>query len=182
MAYQVTFSYLFNIFWLESGCLTMLYEFLLHIKVSQLCIHIHALLFGLPSIQVTTERWVEFPVLYSRFSVVISFVQSSVYVSVLLSQFIPPLVSIHLFSISVSLFILPEQLWVWETGLSMTVNHVHAYWIYFPGFDSVLHVQWQHLIFWEWWFILCLVWKLWFPTGPHTPFTFLQMPSKLYIS
>ena len=136
MAYQLTFSYLFNIFWLESGCLTMLYEFLLHIKVSQLYIHIHALLFGLPSIQVTTERWVEFPVLYSRFSVVISFVHSSVYVSVLLSQFIPPLVSIHLFSTSVSLFILPEQLWVWDWTVhdckpcTCVLNLFPRFWLY----------------------------------------------------
>ena len=43
-------------------------------------------------IWVTTEHWVEFPVLYSRFSLVIYFIHSinSVYMSTPVSQFIPP--------------------------------------------------------------------------------------------
>lgn len=62
MAYQLTFSYLFNIFLLEYGCLTMLYEFLLYIKVSQLYIHTCPAFWISFHIQVTTERWAEFPV------------------------------------------------------------------------------------------------------------------------
>ena len=42
-------------------------------------------------ISVTIEHWVEFPVLYSRFSLVIYFMHSSEYVSVPISQSIPPL-------------------------------------------------------------------------------------------
>ena len=64
-------------------------------------------------IWVTAEHWVEFPVLYSRFSLVIYFIHSinSVHMSIPISQFIPPphppaLVSIRLFSMSVSLFLL----------------------------------------------------------------------------
>ena len=38
-------------------------------------------------IQVTTEHWIEFPVLHSGFSLVINFIHS-VYVSILISQFI----------------------------------------------------------------------------------------------
>ena len=57
---------------------------------------------------VTIEHWVEFPVLYSRtFSLVIYFIPSSVFMSIPISKFIPlslpPLVSVHLFSTSVSI-------------------------------------------------------------------------------
>ena len=38
-------------------------------------------------VQVTTEHWIEFPVLHSGFSLVINFIHS-VYVSILISQFI----------------------------------------------------------------------------------------------
>ena len=53
---------------------------------------------------------VEFPVLYSRFSLVIYFIHVSVYMSIPVSQLIPPhpfptLVSIRLFSTPVSLFL-----------------------------------------------------------------------------
>ena len=43
------------------------------------------------SFQVTTENWAEFPVLYGRFSLLIYFIHGSVYTSVPISQFIPPL-------------------------------------------------------------------------------------------
>ena len=58
------------------------------------------------------HRALVFPVLYRRFSLVIYFIHrvNNVYMSIPISQFIPPLfpclVSIHLFSISVSLFLL----------------------------------------------------------------------------
>ena len=43
-------------------------------------------------IEVTTEHWVEYPLLYSRFSLVIYFMHTinSVYMSIPISQFIPP--------------------------------------------------------------------------------------------
>ena len=60
-------------------------------------------------ILVTTEYWVEFPVVYSRFLSVVYFINSSVYMSIPISQFIPPpfspLVTIRLLSISVTLFL-----------------------------------------------------------------------------
>ena len=57
---------------------------------------------------------VEFPVLYSRFSLVIYFIHITVYMSIPISLFIPPprpphLVSIRLFSASVSLFLPCKQ-------------------------------------------------------------------------
>ena len=39
---------------------------------------------------VTTEHWVEFPVPYSRFSLVIYAIRSSLWMSIPISQFIPP--------------------------------------------------------------------------------------------
>ena len=48
-------------------------------------------IFDFPPIQVTTEHRVEFPVLYSRFSLVIYFIHTRVYISIPISQFIPPL-------------------------------------------------------------------------------------------
>ena len=77
----VVFIYFFI---LGYSCFTMLCQFLLYRKV-------------------------EFPVLYSRFSLVIYFIHVSVYMLIPNSQFIPPpfphLVSIRLLSTSVSLFL-----------------------------------------------------------------------------
>ena len=56
--------------------------------VSYTYTYIHCFLDSIP-IHVITEYWVEFPVLYSRFLLVIYFIYSSVYVSIPLSQFIP---------------------------------------------------------------------------------------------
>ena len=44
----------------------------------------------IPSLQVPTEHWTELPVLYSHFPLAICFIHDSVYMSKLLSQFIPP--------------------------------------------------------------------------------------------
>ena len=57
---------------------------------------------------VTIEHWIEFPVLCSTmFSLVIYFIPSSIYMSIPISKFIPLslplLVSVHLFSTSVSI-------------------------------------------------------------------------------
>ena len=66
-------------------------QFLLYSKVSQLFIHvIHSFLDSIP-IQVITEYRIELPVLFSRFLLVIYSIYSSVYMSIPISQFIPPL-------------------------------------------------------------------------------------------
>ena len=44
----------------------------------------------IPPLYVVTEHWVELPVLYSSFPLAICFTYGSLYVSVLLSQFVPP--------------------------------------------------------------------------------------------
>ena len=68
--------------------------------------------FGFLPIYVTTQHWIEIFVLYSRFSLVIYFIHSSVYMLLPISQFIPSsiscLVSISLFSTSGSLFLLSK--------------------------------------------------------------------------
>ena len=43
------------------------------------------------TIKAITEYWIEFPVLYSRFLLVIYFIYRSPYMSIPISQFIPPL-------------------------------------------------------------------------------------------
>ena len=53
-----------------------------------ICMYIPSFLDFLP-VQVTTELWIEFPVLYSRFSLVFCFICSSIYMSIPISQFIP---------------------------------------------------------------------------------------------
>jgi len=80
--------------------------------ISYMYSYIPYLLDFLP-ILLTTDHWVEFPVLYSMFSLAIYFVHSinSVCRSIPIFQFIPhlllfPLVSICLFSTSLSLFLL----------------------------------------------------------------------------
>ena len=98
-------------FLLEYGYFTMLYWFLLQSKVNQLYIYRSPLLDFLP-LQATTEDWRELPVKYSRFPFVIQFIHSinSMYMSMSISQLIPSHLSspgsIHLFSMSVFLFLL----------------------------------------------------------------------------
>ena len=60
---------------------------------SALCIHISLFFFfNFLPILVTTEHWVEFPKLYSRFSLVVYFIHNihRVYMSISISQFILP--------------------------------------------------------------------------------------------
>ena len=63
----------------------------------------------IPPIQVITEHQAELPVLYSRFPLTICFTHGSVYMSILISQFVTPssspLVSTCLFSMSSSLLL-----------------------------------------------------------------------------
>ena len=73
----------------------MLCSFLLYNEVNQLYVYIYSLPLGPPShppiplIQVTTEHQGELPALYSRFPPAICFIHGSVYMSILISQFIP---------------------------------------------------------------------------------------------
>ena len=96
----------------------LLYNVVLFAAVPQsestICIYIYipSSLDFLP-IQVTKEHWVEFPVLYSRFSFVIYFIHSNIYVSFPGSPNsslpLSLLVSIHLFSTSGSVFLCGKQ-------------------------------------------------------------------------
>ena len=67
---------------LELSCLTVLYWSLLCRKVNQLYTDVHLLF-------VTTEHWVELPVLYSGFSLVTCFLHGSVCMWIPVSEFIP---------------------------------------------------------------------------------------------
>ena len=85
-------------FLLGYSCFTMLCQFLLYDEVNQLSVYIYPLPLGSPSlppppiqpIQVITEHQAELPVLYSRFPQAICFTYGSVFMSVPISQFIPP--------------------------------------------------------------------------------------------
>ena len=106
-------------FFLEYNCFTMLCQFLRYNEVNQLYVYICPLPLGppssapTPSIQVITEHRAEFPVLYSRFPLAIYFTHGSVFMSNLISQFIPPSlsppVSTHPFSTSAFLFLPCKQ-------------------------------------------------------------------------
>ena len=103
---------------LEYKCITMLCQFLLYNKVNQLYIyiypHISSLLslpptIPIPPLQVVTKHRADLLVQCSCFPLAIHFTFHSVYMSVLLSHFIPaspsPAVPSHPFSRSVSLFL-----------------------------------------------------------------------------
>ena len=102
----------FKLLLLACSCFTILCQFPLSIKVNQLYIYIYPFCFGFPPHVGYHRACVEFPVLYHRFSLVIYFIHSinSIYMSVSTSQFFPsslsPLGFIHLFSLSMSLFLL----------------------------------------------------------------------------
>ena len=75
----------------------MLCQFLLYNEVNQLYVYLYPLPLGPPSpptpfppIQVITEHRAELPVLYGRFPLAIYFTHGSVFMSNLISQFIPP--------------------------------------------------------------------------------------------
>ena len=57
--------------------------------------------YPIPPLHIITERWVELPVLHSKFSLAFCFAYSNVYISMLFSQFIPlsPTVSTGLFCV-----------------------------------------------------------------------------------
>ena len=107
------------LFLLEYNCFTMLCQFLLYSEVNQLYVYLYPLPLGLPSHHpsppsgpsrsVVTEHRAELPVLYRMFPLAIYFMHDSVYMSILISQFVPPSpsppVSTCPFSMSTSLFL-----------------------------------------------------------------------------
>ena len=128
---------------LEDSCFTVLCWFLLWTSQGKPC----GGLLNLLAIQVTTVHWLEFPVLYIMFSFVIYLMYSinRVYVSVPISQFLSPpsplLVSIHLFSASVSLFLL----WKWHL---YHFSRFHIYVLIYStcfSLSDLLHSVWHTL-------------------------------------
>ena len=82
-------------FLLEYNCFTMSCQFLLYNEVNQLYVYRHSPALDLPPppippIEVITEHRAELPVLYSRFPLAIYFTYGSVFMSDLISHFIPP--------------------------------------------------------------------------------------------
>ena len=84
--------------------------------------------------------------LYSRFSSVIYFIHISVYMSIPISQFIPPpfppLVSIRLFSMSVSLFLSCKPVHLYR------FSRFHIYMLIYDicfSLSDLLHSVWQSL-------------------------------------
>ena len=63
--------------------------------------YIHSFL-DFVTIKAITEYWIEFPVLYSRFLLVIYFIYNSLYMSIPISRFIPPLALSPLHSVTQS--------------------------------------------------------------------------------
>ena len=127
---------------LEYNCFTLLCQFLLHNKVNQLYVyvypHITSLLrlpptLPIPPLQVITKHRADLPVLCSSFPLANYFTFGSVYMSVLLSHFIPASppcpVSPSPFSMSVSLF--------------LPCHQAHQYQLFF--LDSIY--MRQHMVF-----------------------------------
>ena len=88
----------------------------------------------------------QFPVLSNRFSLVIYFIYSSVYMSIPISQFFsplhPPLVFICLFSMSVSLFLLCKQIHLYHFFRSHIYALIYNTWFSLSDF---LHSFWESL-------------------------------------
>ena len=83
---------------LEYKCFTMLCQFLLYNKVNQLYVYIYPYIpsflglpptIPIPSLQVVTKHQADLPVLCSSFPLAIHFTFGSVYMSMLLSHFLP---------------------------------------------------------------------------------------------
>ena len=95
---QHFFSFFFLTSLLEYNCFTVLCQFLLYNRENQLYVyiycHIPSLLhlpptLPIPLLQVVTKHRADLPVLYSCFPLAIYFTFGSVYMSVLLSHFVP---------------------------------------------------------------------------------------------
>ena len=116
--------------------------------ISHMYAYIPSVLDFLP-IWVTTEHWGEFPLLYSRFSLVIYFIYSinRVYMSIPVPQFIPhsslsPL-GIHMFILYVCVSISSLQMCS-SVPSSRSHTHVLIYNICF-SLSDLLHSVWQSL-------------------------------------
>ena len=106
---------IYLLFLLEYNCFTMLCQFLLYNEESAMCIHISPPSWTslpppiIPPIQVITEQGAELCELYSRFPLAVYFTHGSVFMSNLISQFIPssppPAVFTHPFPTSAFLFL-----------------------------------------------------------------------------
>ena len=81
----------------EDKCFKMLCWFLPYNNMNQPSVYTCPLAFeppshssSIPPLWLVTEHWVELPVLYNNFPLAIYFTYGDVYVSMLLSQFVPP--------------------------------------------------------------------------------------------
>jgi len=106
-SFWFTRSCVSNIFFFNwTSCFTMLHQCLLYSKVNQLCVSVYPFFFWI-SFPFRSPQSTEFPMLYSKFSLVICFIYSSEYMSIPISQFITshffPLWSMCLFSMSMTL-------------------------------------------------------------------------------
>ena len=101
---------LWPILFLKYSWFTILCSFHVYSKVIPLYIymHIYILFYSFP-LEFITRYWIYFPVLYSKSLLFIYFIYGNVHLLIPYSQFIPtppfPLVTISLFSMSVSLFL-----------------------------------------------------------------------------
>ena len=75
---------------MEYSCFTVLCYFMLCGQVNKSYINIYPLFW----ISFPFKHWVEFSVLYSRFSLVTCFLHAIIYMSIPISQFIPPSLSL----------------------------------------------------------------------------------------
>ena len=73
--------------------------------------YIHSFSGSFP-IWITTQYWLDFPVLYSRFVLLIYFIYSRVYLLILTSQFIPPLNVSPLVTINLVCFLTKKKICV----------------------------------------------------------------------
>ena len=105
------------------------------------------LFYNVELVSTVQKSEVEFPVLYSRFLLVIYFIHISVYTSIPISQFIahphpafPPLVSIRLFSTSVSLFLPCKPVYLYHFSrfhIYALIYDIFLFLTYFTLYDSL---------------------------------------------
>ena len=120
----------FFFFQLKYSCFTMLCQFLLYDEVNQSYVYTYSLLLGytffshLSGSSQSTE--LKLPVLYSSFLLAVYFIHNSVYMSTVISQFVPsflsPPVSTCPFSMSVSLFLPQKQVHLYH----FSRFHIHS--------------------------------------------------------
>ena len=150
----------FIYFQLKDNCCTILCWFLPYINMNQPQVYVCPLpleppsyIPPIPSLQVVTELWFEFPESCGKFSLTVYFTYGSIYVSMLFSPFISPCpsspspVSISLFSVSASPLLLSKQ--VHQYHLSRFHVYVLLYDIYFSLSDllhSIIGSRFIHLI------------------------------------